>query len=202
MTDPSAAARPGDPSACRWTDTQRCTATVKRTRARCRGPRVAGAAVCRMHGGAARQVRAAAAERLLDAEVRSTLARLDVDPVDDPLTELSKLAGQVCAWRDAIAQRVNELTSIRYSADGAGTEQLRTEVALFERALDRCASVLVAMARLGIDDRLVRISERQADAVVRAVDAAISAAGVTGTEAASARQAVARELRSVGGGRR
>lgn len=163
----------------------------------CKNWPMRGALVCRKHGGGAPQVRAAAATRLAEQEIRRGLARLDVEPVEDPFTELSKLAGQVVAWKNALADKVNELTALRYEATGAGTEQLRAEVALFERALDRCAAVLGLIAKLDIDTRLARISEMQADAVVRAVDAAISAAGVTGPAAAAARQAVARELRAV-----
>ncbi len=120
---------------------------------------------------------------------------LAVDSVDEPLTELSRLAGQVLAWRDQIAELVNGLDDIRYTAAGAGTEQLRAEVALFERAMDRCAMVLGVIAKLDIDTRLARIDERRADAVVRAVEAGLVAAGVYGEPAQLARKAVARELR-------
>lgn len=186
---------------------RRCTASRSNGQP-CNKPPVRGAMVCATHGGSAPQVKAAAAARVAEAEVRRGLARLDVAPVDDPFTELSKLAGQVVAWKDALAGKVNRLTGggcdrcggddvdrIRYEATGAGTEQLRAEVALFERALDRCASVLGLIAKLNIDERMARISERQADAVVRAVDAAIAAAGITGPAAVAARQVAARELR-------
>lgn len=156
-----------------------------------------GTTVCNAHGARAPRVAAAAAERRLDVKVRRALATLEVEPCEDPLTELSKLAGVVLSWKDAIAERVNELTSVRYSATGAGTEQLRAEVALFERALDRCASVLGLMARLDIDGRMARISERQAEAIVRALDAGLAAAGISGPAAQQARQAAARELRVV-----
>ncbi len=175
---------------------EKCSATAKSTGVRCTRPVVRGCKVCRFHGGKAPQVQAAGHLRLVEQDMRASLARLDVDPVGDPFTELSKLAGQVVAWKDALAAKVNELTTIRYEAMGAGTEQLRAEVALFERALDRCVAVLVAIAKLDIDARLAAISERQADAVVRAVDAAISAAGITGPAALAARQVAARELRS------
>lgn len=174
---------------------EKCTAST--SRGRCKRWPTRGATVCRTHGAGAPQVRAAAAGRVLDATVRATLTRLDAPPVDDPLTELSKLAGQVLSWRDALAERVDALTSIRYKASGAGTEQLRAEVAVFERALDRCAAVLVAMAKLNIDERMARISERQADLVIGAVDAALAAAGLSGPAAAEARQVAARHLRSV-----
>lgn len=153
-------------------DQPRRTCKANRSDGRpCKKPPVRGALVCATHGGAAPQVRAAAAKRESEAEIRRALARLDVAVVEDPLTELGRLAGQVVAWKDALAERVNELTSIRYAASGAGTEQLRSEVALFERAMDRCAAVLGLIAKLDIDQRLARITEQQADVVVRAVDA-------------------------------
>lgn len=175
---------------------EQCTATAKSTGQRCGRPVVPGATVCRFHGGKAKQVQQAARLRLVEQDVRAGLARLDVPVVEDPFSELAKLAGQVVAWKDALAEKVNQLTDqLRYEAHGAGTEQLRAEVALFERALDRCAAVLGMIVKLNLEDRLARISEKQADAVVRAVDAAIAAAGITGPAAATARQVAARELR-------
>lgn len=43
----------------------RCTATSKTKRERCKAPAIAGGTVCRMHGGSAPQVQAAARERLM-----------------------------------------------------------------------------------------------------------------------------------------
>jgi hypothetical protein len=173
-----------------------CSATAKSTGQRCERPVVPGAKVCRFHGGQARQVKAAGALRLAEEEARKGLARLDVSPVEDPFTALSELAGQVVAWKDQLAAKVNDLTTIRYEAMGAGTEQLRAEVALFERALDRCASVLGLIAKLNIDERMARISEKQAEALLRALSAGLAHAGVTGHRAAEARAVAARELRS------
>lgn len=182
----------------------------------CKAWAIVGGTVCVAHGGRAPQVRAAAArresERSVTVAVGRMLARLDVDPVGDPFTELAKLAGQAVAWKDALAEKVNELTGdgcarcrdgdsdgaadrIRYAAAGAGTEQLRSEVALFERAMDRCGSLLSSIAKLDIDDRMARISDRQAEVVIRAVDAALAAVGVTGDDATRGRQVAARELR-------
>jgi hypothetical protein len=41
------------------------------------------------------------------------------------------------------------------------------------------------------------VTERQADAVIDAIDAALAAVGVTGQDAAKAKQAAARHLRTV-----
>lgn len=180
----------------------------KKDGVRCEKSPMKGATVCGSHGGRAPQVKSAAALRLAEEEARRGLALLDVDPVSDPFTALAELAGQVIAFKNQLAGQVNALTGepcgscggggrLRYEAAGAGTEQLRSEVSLFERALDRCASVLGLIAKLNIDERMARINERQAEAVIRAVDAALASAGVTGPAALSARQVAARELRAV-----
>lgn len=172
---------------------ERCRAHT--TRGRCKRWPTRGATVCRSHGAGIGRVKAAAARRVAEAQLRGALAQLDVPAVGDPFSELAKVAGQVVAWKDQLAAKVNELVELRYEATGAGTEQLRAEVALFERALDRCAQVLGMIAKLNIDDRMARISERQAEAVLGAIDAAFAHAGVVGPAATDARKVAARHLR-------
>ena len=175
-----------------------CTAT-KRNKERCGNKPVRGATVCRMHGGSAPQVKAKAAERVaqqeFDEEMTRTLARLKVAPVDNPLTVLAELAGQAVAFKDALAARVNDLQSIRYE-DMRGAEQLRSEVALWERALDRCERFVTSMARLKIDDRLAKVEEAQVELLLAALDAGLIAGNVEPGRRAEAKAAAARHLRS------
>jgi hypothetical protein len=155
-----------------------------------------GQSVCGKHGGRSPQAKAAAERRQLEADVSRLLAELDVAPVGDPLAGLLQLAGQVLAWQEATAGLVNSLESIRYRGAN-GAEQLRAEVALYERAMDRAATVLGAIARLNIEERLARVSEQQAEAVIGAIEAGLVAAGVPGERMADARRAVVRHLRLV-----
>lgn len=148
---------------------------------------------CRTHGGNTKNHKTAA----LRKQAERTLADLNAPPVDNPLTELARITGQVVAWKDGLADKVNDLTSLRYSTDGG--EQLRAEVALFERALDRCEKFLTAMARLNIDERLTRISEQQATLVNHAVIAALQDLGLPAEQQQEARRGVARHLRAVAG---
>jgi hypothetical protein len=136
---------------------------------------------CRKHLGNSPTVAKAAHEAHVKAEVTRELARLDIPPVEDPLSELARVCGQVLAWKDAMAGKVSALTSLRYENE-AGGEQLRAEVALWERALDRCERFLTAMARLNIDDRLARISEARAELIITVFTAALERAGIEGEQ--------------------
>ncbi|MEV5472749.1 hypothetical protein ACIRH0_04105 [Streptomyces sp. NPDC093675] len=186
------------------TDMRRCTARKKgkdgKKGERCKAWALKGQTVCRVHGGAAPQNLAAGerrvAEERLEEETRRALAILNVPPVENPLTALSELAGQVIAWKNALADRVNELHRIRYT-DDKNAEQLRSEVALYERAMDRCVNVLGTIGRLRIDERLAAISEQQATTVIGAIEAALAHAGVTGPAASAAKAVAARHLRAV-----
>lgn len=80
-------------------------------------------------------------------------------PIGDPLQELLDLTAEAKQFKEAIASLVGELTALRYST-ATGGEQLRSEVAMYERAIDRLGKLLVDIAKLDIDDRLVSIKER------------------------------------------
>lgn len=174
----------------------KCSATRSTTGEPCGNYPVPGARVCRYHGGRAPQTQAKAAERLVEAEARRTFGRLadHATPVDNPFDALARTVGEVIAWKDFCAGRIEALEHLR-STDEKGAEQIDALVSLFERSLDRSVAALATISKLGIEERLARVSERQADAVVRAVDAALVAAGLSGARVTEARQVVARELR-------
>lgn len=187
-------------------DERRCTGTTKnRDRAgqRCGEWALKGQTVCAAHGGKSSQALKAAARRIAEAELNEQanklLVSLGVEPVANPLTALSEMAGEMLAYKNALAGKVNELNEsdeLRYQ-DSKGAEQLRAEVALYERAMDRASSLLTAIAKLNIDERLAAITEKQAEAVLRAIDAALASAGVSGEAASNAKRVAARRLRSV-----
>jgi hypothetical protein len=152
-----------------------CVIPRKNNRGKCHGSLVADTDRCRMHLG--KKAGPAIAEAKLNEMAAAELARLDVPPVSDPLAELARLAGQVVAFKDAMAARVNQLASLRYES-AHGLEQLRAELGLWERGLDRCVATLTGMARLNIDARLVGVREKTADMLVQALATALNASGL------------------------
>lgn len=182
---------------------RKCARHSKRDGHPCGSSPMHGQDVCRMHGGATRQARNAAQERLDEQAYAAELGRLTglegaPSPVADPLTELSLVAGEARRFMQWCRSRLSAMDEdkIRYE-DVKGSEQLRSEVVLYERSIDRCATVLATIARLNIDERLVAIEDRKAAMVINAIQAALDAAGVPREQQAAAKKAAAGHLRLV-----
>lgn len=156
---------------------QQCKAKAKSTGKRCARYSIEGGTVCRAHGGASKQAKGAAKRRQaevkaaqeVEAHAQAVLAYRAERAVENPLDGLARLATEVTAFKDALAARVNALTSIRYE-DMKSAEQLRSEVALYERALDRTARLLEVMVKLDFEKRMVSLSEAQFDLVSKVID--------------------------------
>lgn len=158
-----------------------------------------GQARCDMHGGKTPRPAAVARRTLAADRLRRSLDQVDVRDVADPLAEYRRVVAESIAFKDALAGHVASLEDrLRYS-DDKGAEQLRAEVALYERALDRVGRFLAEWVRLGIDEKLaeaqVRVTELQAKVMLRGLEAYRDAAGVTDEAHEAGLDAMARVMR-------
>lgn len=152
-----------------------------------------GLTVCPTHGGSAPQVKEAAKRRELEAvkqaEARKLLRRERWRTghevrVEDPLEELSIIAGEAVAFKDLLRAEVEKLEQLTQewsdkavemmTEDGMRRfavvkEDVRAVVAAYERALDRCAKILADIVKLGLTERLLELRTAQAEAIVAAV---------------------------------
>lgn len=152
-----------------------CSATTSAGKP-CRKFAIVGGTVCATHGGSAPQVKAAAARRIAQAKAAASLAEVDVTPIDDPVAELVAVAEEARAWQRHLADQVAELGGLTMFTEHG--EQARAAVQLYERAMDRVAKFLEVWVRLGMDERVVRIQERQVALVARAVEDTFAELGV------------------------
>lgn len=156
-----------------------------------------GVGRCKLHGGCTPNQVAAAGRELLERRARMLFEKVapEIVPVDNPLEAYRMFAGRVMAWLGLMEQLLADLESPRYR--GQTAEQIRGEVLLYERAMDRANAVLGTYAKLNIDERLARISEEQGKLLYAAVMAGLQDARLSAEQLDVARRGIARELRLV-----
>ncbi len=200
-------------------DRPRCAATAKTTGRPCGRSPVPGATVCRYHGGLAPQVQAAARRRVLAAEAAVELAHLgvsiDTTPVEALEAMLAEAAGNVVVLRELVAglrlrsDQVTELedddgTLAVITFGGAIAGQVRADsaeakphvfVVMYNDERDRLAALAVACAKLGIDERRLRLAEIQTTRLFNAVQRSLEAAGLSVEQRDTFSVALAGELR-------
>jgi hypothetical protein len=154
-----------------------------------------GVGRCKLHGGSTRNQRTKARNDIIDAEVRAILQRETLTPIRDPLSQLQMLAAEVLAVKDVFAAKVESLTQWEYR-NGEDTEELRAVIQGYERGLDRANRLLVGMARLDLDARLVKLTEAQAGLLKRVVEAVLDSSelGLSKDARSLGRTILAREL--------
>ena len=114
----------------------------------------------------------------------------------DPLTGLLQLADEMNEWKNIMREIVAYLLSkdrIRAAHNRVG-EQLRAEVLIYERAMERLAQLWERIIRLGIEARLAKLDDNQARLVEGALATALAGTGLGLVEQEKARQVLRREL--------
>lgn len=155
---------------------EKCTARSKQSGQRCKRWPVPGGTVCVSHGGKAPQVQAAAEQRQQEAAAENEIRKIwpglaDQTPVKDPVDLLARTAAALEHMADVVGGRVNDLQT--HIGGGTGLTQLRAEVVLLDRLLDKILKAGDSMARLGIAERHVELEQERAQMVTAAFLAAI-----------------------------
>ncbi len=153
---------------------------------------------CRMHGGRTPAHMAAAKRRLAEQKALRAVEREGIAPLGDPVEQLRALAAEAVGLKDFFHSRLAALEELRYQ--GNTGEQLRSEVALYERALDRSQRFLHDLARLGLDERQVRVNEATAAVFLGVISRGLAGAGLPDELQVAARASIAQELRLIEAG--
>jgi hypothetical protein len=111
-------------------------------------------------------------EAAAEAEIRQLWPGLvDAKAVTDPVDLLARTAGVLEEMAETIGERVNGLKG-RVGA-GEHLTQLRAEVVLLDRILDKLLRASEGMARLGIAEKHVQLESERARMVTAAFMAAL-----------------------------
>ncbi len=152
-----------------------CTAIAKSTGKRCGRAPLKGSKVCIMHGASAGQVRRKAADRVATAEAIDVVGRYVPGSVGTPVdvpAALAAIIGELRAFSAFMGQRMAELTASEWRYDHPDRPAIRAEVALYTRALDQAARILVDIGRLGVEAAIAK----QASQIERARAESITSA--------------------------
>jgi hypothetical protein len=144
----------------------RCSAKG-RNGERCRSFPVKGTNVCRMHGGAAGHVKRAAKRRIAREKFTKEATKLatlggNVEPLDDPVGEFRLAIGRAKALEDAMWEQLQ----------GSPDE---TTIGAYVTQLERLTRFLESFTRLGLEAKLVAITEQQGELVAEAMMRTIEA---------------------------
>lgn len=172
-----------------------CPAMSKTSGERCKRLVMIGATVCDFHGGKSRQAKRKAASRLAAAHAAEFLRDQEVRPIEDPIAELLHLTAEVRANYEFLRDNVAQLhVSDWEHVDDKRALQLSVYVEAMERAQERTGKFLTEMIRLGLEERMVQISEKLADEVFAALDRTLAAVELEPDTRSHLRLVLAEEL--------
>lgn len=180
----------------------RCTGKSKQSGEQCKRSAAPNQKVCVMHGAKAPAAIAAAERRAAEAEAtRWMLEHIkDAAPlhsIGDVYDELLAVGGVARTMRLVMQDRVSTLQTTGY--EGHTGEQVKADVVLLERALDRSAKVTDLIARLNIDERKQRLTERDGALVATAIRGILEDLQLTPEQQARVPVVVATRLRALAG---
>ena len=181
-------------------DDRKCKATSKNSGQPCKRWAIPGGTVCATHGGNAPAVREAAnrrvAARALQADAEAILAHEGVEPIEDPLDELGKLAASARALMAQLGKRVNALEEIEVF-DEKSAPHIKVAVELYERAMDRTHRMLDSLIRHGYTERQVALAESEAMLVAGIIRRVLAGLGLTAEQQALGQKLLTQEFREL-----
>ena len=144
-----------------------CTATSSRTGERCKRAALRGSNICTSHGVNSR-TRIAAKRRVALAEATALVEAQGVEPMTDVATQILVLASEARSLLDILAARVAELESFS-STDKLGSESISAILGAYQSQQEKTGRLLIAIAKLGLEDRRTRVAEADHRRLVQAV---------------------------------
>jgi chaperonin cofactor prefoldin len=168
----------------------------------CRRPVKPGDIHCSFHGGKIPRVRNAAQVRKNQLQAQYQVRKRIMlagghATMDDAYAELEQLAAEAAIFRQVCFERLEALKVEDWRYAGKTGEQLRSEVALYERAMDRSQKYLMDYAKLGIAEKRVKIAEAQAMILVGVIQNVLGRLDLSRDQKRIAATVVPEELRAI-----
>lgn len=190
-------------------DEQRCRGTNRESGERCRSYHRRDGTVCGKHGGNARQVREKDAKRTAEKKVKALVATyglpVEITPEQAILDEVHRTAGHV-AWLEQQVHALTEgelvwgVTRVKEGGDDRGvTEEAAPHalLRLYNEERDRLVRVCAAALKAGIEERRVKLAERDGALVAEVIRAILEDLKLTPAQWALVSTVVPQRLRAL-----
>lgn len=140
------------------------------------------------------------AKKIFDVMMRQNNVEIESKNFDEeinPLEALLELANEQVAWKNLCLAKLAKLQEDewRWDGDRAG-EQIRSEILVYERAIDRATNTLIKISRLGIEAKLAQIAEKQVSIVETAIVRTLQDLNLDIDTQAKARTRIIKHLKS------
>lgn len=152
-----------------------------------------GSGTCKMHGGLNGNVAHMALRRATltsVAKVANEVVEGTVVYPDNPFDTLNATLIECRHFKELLERKLNSMADQgedwRYT-DKSGAEQLRSEIALYERALDRMVRAATALSKLNLEERFAKLSEKQAMSMMWILNEVLKRIGLTSDQREEAR---------------
>ena len=162
----------------------------------------AGAGRCKYHGGMTPGGRAAGLDQLAKVRFRQWREENPSATSGDPLTAILEVLAEVRDWHRFTRALVDDIAAGDWESRGKdGATQLTVFVPLLERAQERAYKVAADIVRLGIEERLTRVTEMQGQAIASVILGTLADLNL-GERSEEATACIDRRLALVTGGRK
>lgn len=112
---------------------------------------------------------------------------------DNPFDTLNQTLVECRHWKELIERKIEKMSEDGEDwrfLDKAGAEQIRSEIALLERAQDRMIRAAAVLSKLNLEERFVKLSEQQAASIIYIINEVFKRAHLSETERENARDLV------------
>lgn len=158
----------------------------------CVNPAANGTSECKNHQTTKKEVESN--KQQTKEQIRKQAAKSDTTAVSRVLEGMLEELDRVREWEKEARTKVEDLDGQWRYQDKSGAEHLRSEVSVYERALDRTTRVLKDMTRLDIDARVAGLEKKQAEFMLMVLMRAMDKAGIPQKEANQVVSLVGKEL--------
>lgn len=131
----------------------------------------------------------------VDSAIQERTKILDKDVQTTALEKMLDALERVLAFERHTEKMISGLPSDEWRfLDRTGSEQLRSEVQIYERAMERTARVLKDISKMAIQEKMVSLGKAQTDLIVRILMSTVTEMELDEAQIEAARQILLRKF--------